>query len=149
MKQASRHAVLIYFIHERIEAYGSQSFTEATRLVEYLEVEPKSLALVLCLLHKITVFQVDPKLKHWNVDSFLVVGYKWNMILITYAYFQRKDFTPIPCQRYFNVWHYIAGCILLHEKILGKNARMYLFLQIYSNLRNHDDWKPTLWNNLE
>lgn len=33
-------------------------------LVEYLEVEPKSLALVLCLLHKITVFQVDPKLKH-------------------------------------------------------------------------------------
>ena len=64
MKQASRHAVLIYFIHERIEAYGSQSFTEATRLVEYLEVEPKSLALVLCLLHKITVFQVDPKLKH-------------------------------------------------------------------------------------
>ena len=33
MKQASRHAVLIYFIHERIKAYGSQSFTEVTRLV--------------------------------------------------------------------------------------------------------------------
>lgn len=90
-----------------------------------------------------------PKLKHCSVASFLVVGYKWYIILITYAYFQRKDFTPILCQCYFNVWHYIAGCILLHEKILGKNVCMYLFLQIHSNLRSHDDWKPVFQNKLE
>lgn len=151
MKQASKHVVLMYFTHERIKAYGSQCFTQVSRLISGISGcrTQISCLLVLCLLHNVTVLQVDPKLKHCSVDSFLVVGYKWYIILITYAYFQRKGFTLILCQCYFNVWHYIAGCILLHEKILGKNVCLYLFLQIYSNLRNHDDWKPTLQNNLE
>lgn len=105
MKQASRHVVLMYFTHERIKAYGSQCFTQVSRLISGISGcrTQISCLLVLCLLHNVTVLQVDPKLKHCSVDSFLVVGYKWYIILITYAYFQRKGFTLILCQCYFNV----------------------------------------------
>lgn len=135
-----------------MKAHRSQCVTQVIRLLTGISGSRTQLScfVVLRLLYNVTVLQVNLKLKHCSVDSFLVVGYKWHIILITYAYFQRKDFTPILCQCYFNVWHYIAGCILLYEKILEKkNAFMYLFLQIHSNLRNHDDRKPTFQNKLE
>lgn len=61
MKQASRHAVLMYFTHERIKAYGSQCFTQVSRLISGISGcrTQISCLLVLCLLHNVTVLQVD------------------------------------------------------------------------------------------
>lgn len=136
MNQASRHVVLIHFTHEEIKAHASQCFTQGIRWITKIPGSRTQFFyfIVRCLLHNVRVLQLNSNLKHCSVDSFLVVGYKWHIILITHAYFQRKDFTPILCQCYFNVWHYISGCILLYEKILGKNVCMYLFLPIHSNL---------------
>lgn len=119
MKQISRHVLLIHFIHEDTKAHGSPCLTQVTRV-------SGSRTQVPCLRVLLRTAQCHsrpgPKLEHCSVESFLLVGYKWYIILIAYAYFQRKDFTPILCQCYFNVWHYIAGCILLHEKKYRKKC---------------------------
>jgi hypothetical protein len=70
--------MLIHFAYEKIKAHGSKCYIQVLSLVSGISGSRAQVSclLVLYLLHNVTILQINSEVNHFNVESFLAVGYK-------------------------------------------------------------------------